>query len=60
MASTLLTMLIVLVIFGVIWWLIETALPLPPTIRMVIRVVLVLFLCLWLLSLIGVVPRFGV
>lgn len=47
--------LILLVVVGVVWWLIETYVPLPDPIKTVIRIVLVLVLCLWLLRTFGIV-----
>lgn len=42
-----------LVIVGVVLWLITTYIPMPGPIKTVITVVIVLFLCLWLLSFLG-------
>ena len=53
-----LTVLIVLVVFGVVLYLVETYIPMSPPIKTVVRVVVVLLLIIWLLQLIGVVgPR---
>lgn len=56
-----LEVLVVLVVVGLCLYLVETYVPLSPPIRTVIRVVVVLFLVLWLLRLFGVgdlgVPR---
>ncbi len=56
-----LEVLVVLVIVGLCLYLVETYVPLSPPIRTVIRVVVVLFLVLWLLRIFGVadlgVPR---
>ncbi len=46
--------LMVLIIVGVVLWLVQTYIPLPDPIKTVITVVVVLFLCLWLLSLFGI------
>lgn len=51
------TVLIVLVVCGLVLWLVETYLPLSPPIKIVIRVLVVLFLCIWLLGLVGVIPQ---
>ncbi len=48
------TILIVLVVLGLVYWLITT-LPIPDPFRTIIYVVMVLCLIIWLLSLIGVV-----
>ncbi len=52
--SSLVTIIIVLVVVGLCLYLIENFVPLSPPIKTVIRVVVVLFLVLWLLQLIGV------
>lgn len=51
---SIISLLVGLVVIGLIWWLIETYVPLPPPIKTVIRVVLVLLLCLWLLQVFGI------
>lgn len=45
--------IVVLIVAGLVWWLIESVLPIPDPFKTVIRVVLVLALCLWLLNLVG-------
>jgi hypothetical protein len=56
-----LEVLIVLVVVGLCLWLVEQYVPLSPPIRTVIRVVVVLFLVIWLVRIFGVadigVPR---
>ncbi len=47
--------LVVLVIIGVCWYLIDKFVPIAEPIKIVIRVVLVLLLVLWLLSAFGLV-----
>jgi hypothetical protein len=44
------TVLVTLVIVGVILYLVETYIHMSPPIKTVIRVIVVLFLCLWLLQ----------
>jgi cobalamin biosynthesis protein CobD/CbiB len=46
---------IVLVVLGLVWYLIETYIPLAAPIKVVIRVVAILILCLWLLRFAGLV-----
>ena len=56
--ETLISLLVTLVIFGLIWWLFQTYI-LPKVAEpfgTIIIVILVLFVIFWLLSLIGVVP----
>ena len=50
-------LLLTLVIIGVVWYLIETYVPMAEPIKTIIRIVLILFLCLWLLSTFGIIGR---
>jgi hypothetical protein len=53
----LIQLVLVLVIVGVVLYLIETYIPLSPPIKTVLRVVVVVVLCLWLLQLfVGDIP----
>jgi hypothetical protein len=52
----LLQLIVVLIVIGLILYLVETLLPIDPTIKQVIRVVIVLAVILWLLSLVGLLP----
>jgi hypothetical protein len=53
--------LLVLVIVGVVLYLVETYIPIAPPIKVIIRVVAILFVALWLLQVFGIldmpVPR---
>ena len=51
----LISLIVVLVVVGLVWWLITTYLPLPQPIKTVITVVFVLAVCLYLLSAVGIV-----
>lgn len=55
------TVLLVLVIIGVCLYLVEAYIPMAAPIKLVIRIVVVLFLVLWLLQVFGItdmpVPR---
>jgi hypothetical protein len=51
--SGLIEIIVVLIIVGLIVWLVETYLPIPPVFKHVIVALIVLVLILWLLSLIG-------
>jgi hypothetical protein len=52
----LLQLIVVLIVIGLILYLVESLLPLDPAIKQVIRVVVVLAVILWLLSLVGLIP----
>jgi hypothetical protein len=57
-----LQLLVVLVIFGVVLYLINTYVPMAPPIKTILNVVVVLILCVWLLNAFGLLsgplPRF--
>ncbi len=48
------SLLVVLVVVGLVWWLVTTYLPLPQPIKMVITCIAVLILCVWLLQWAGI------
>lgn len=48
-------LLILFVVVGLVLYLVETYIPLSPPIKVVIRVVVVLLLCVWLLRAFGIV-----
>lgn len=53
--SVLVSLLVILVIFALVYWVIEQ-LTLPPPIRMVAIVIFAIVALFWLLSLVGSVP----
>jgi len=52
----LIQLIVVLIVIGLILYLVETLLPIDPTIKQIIRVVIVIAVILWLLSLVGLLP----
>lgn len=50
----LISLVVVLVVIGLCLYLVETYIPLSPPIKMIIRVVVVLFLVVWLLQVFGI------
>ena len=50
----LISIVVVLIVAGVLLWLVQTYIPMPAPIKTVLTVVIILFLCLWLLRLFGV------
>ena len=51
---SIISVLVVLVILGLVLYLVETYIPMSPPIKTVIRVIVVLLICLWLLRAFGV------
>jgi hypothetical protein len=49
----LISLLVVLIIVGVVLWLVNSFIPMDPTIRRIITVVVIIFVILWLLSALG-------
>jgi hypothetical protein len=58
--QSLLMILLVLVIIGFVLWLVDTKLPLDPTIKIIIYFVVVLAVILWLLQTFGVIHGIGI
>ena len=58
MLSLLVSLVILAMVFGVIWWILDQ-LPIPAPFNMIIRVILGLILILALLGLIGIGPGIG-
>ena len=52
----LLSLVIVLIVIGLLLYVVESLLPIDATIKNIIRVVILLAVVLWLLSLVGVIP----
>ena len=52
--------LFVLVIVGVVLWLIQTYIPMAAPIKTLITIVVVLFLCIWLLQLSGLMSGYRI
>jgi hypothetical protein len=52
----LLQLIVVLIVIGLCLFLVESLLPVDPAIKQVIRVVIVLAVIIWLLSLVGLIP----
>lgn len=50
----LINLIIVLVVIGLILWLINTYVPLDPTIKRILNIAVIIFVLIWLLSAIGV------
>jgi hypothetical protein len=52
----LIQLVIILIVIGVLLYIVESLLPIDPAIKMVIRVIILLAVVLWLLSLVGLIP----
>jgi len=52
----LIQLVVLLAVIGVILWAINTYIPMEPHIKQIINVVVIIAVCLWLLSLFGLLP----
>lgn len=52
--GAIISVVIVLVILGLVLYLLETYVPMSPPIKTVIRVIVVLLICVWLLKVFGI------
>ena len=52
------TILVVLLVVGLLFWAIDIAPFLDGTLKSILKVILIVCLALWLLSLVGILPRF--
>lgn len=48
------SLLVVLVVVGLVWWLVTTYVPMPQPVRTIVTVIGVLILCIWLLQWAGI------
>ena len=55
----LIEILVTLVIVGVVLWLVETVIPMDAAIKRIIQVVVILFVCIWLLQSMGLIGHMG-
>lgn len=54
---TLIALVVILIIVGVLLWLVNTQIPMDPTIRKILNVVVVIVVVLWLLTVFGILPE---
>lgn len=52
-------LLLVLAVFGFIFWLVNTYIPMQPPFKIIINVIAVVILVLWLLQLFGLIGGIG-
>ena len=53
----LIQLIILLVVIGVILWAVNAYIPMQPTIKRILNVVVVVVVCVWLLSVFGLLPN---
>jgi hypothetical protein len=52
----LIQLIVVLIVIGVLLYIVESLLPIDPAIKNIIRIIILLAVVLWLLSLVGLIP----
>ena len=53
---SLISLVVVLIVVGVLLWLVNTYIPCDPKIKTIINIVVVIVVCVWLLSLVCILP----
>lgn len=57
---SLITLVVLLIIIGVLLWVVNTQIPMDATIKKIINIVVIIVVCLWLLSVFGILPDLNV
>lgn len=53
---SLITLVVLLIIVGVLLWVVNTQIPMDAVIKKIINIVVTIVVCLWLLSVFGILP----
>lgn len=53
---SLVSLVIILIVVGVLLWAVNRYIPLEPTIRKIINIVVIVAVCIYLLSIFGILP----
>lgn len=54
---TLISLVVILVVVGVLLWVVNSIIPMDPTIKRIINIVVVIAVCLWLLTVFGLLGQ---
>jgi uncharacterized membrane protein (Fun14 family) len=57
---SLISLVVLLVVIGVLLWLVNTYIPMQPAMKRIVNIVVIVVVCIWLLSLFGILPDLGV
>jgi hypothetical protein len=55
----LIQIVVILIVIGVLLWLVNQYIPMQAAIKTIINIVVILFVCIWLLQVFGVFSGFG-
>jgi hypothetical protein len=53
---SLISLVVVLIVVGVLLWLVNTYIPMDAMIKRIINIVVIVAVCIWLLSVFGILP----
>lgn len=53
---SLISLIVVLIVVGVLLWLVNTYIPMEATMKKIVNIVVIIVVCLWLLSVFGILP----
>lgn len=53
---SLISLVVVLIVVGVLLWLVNTYIPMDATVKKIINIVVIIAVCLWLLTVFGILP----
>ena len=53
---SLIGLVVLLIVIGVLLWVVNTQIPMDATIKKIINIVVIIVVCLWLLSVFGILP----
>jgi len=54
---SLISLIVTLIVVGVLLWLVQRYIPMDATIKRIITIVVIVAVCIWLLSLLGLLPN---
>jgi low temperature requirement protein LtrA len=57
---SLISLVVVLIVVGFLLWLVQTQIPMDATIKKIISIVVIVAVCIWLLTLFGLLPDLNV
>ncbi len=57
---SLISLIVVLAVVGVLMWLVNAYVPMPPLYKKLFNILVIVVVCVWVLSLFGILPDLGV
>jgi hypothetical protein len=53
------SLLVTLIVIGVLLWVVNTYIPMQATMKKIVNIVVIVLVCLWILSVFGILPNLG-